>query len=156
MYQNCVVGLIIKWFVSMQNNWTWDHLYFYCTTKLWNKLRRCVLLFVNESRMLIFILFILRALSCHLAIEKTIQMKQSIIQEMWCAMDLKETSEKRTSSLQGTNGLSPMCVLFGGFTVYQLLVQRVENCMLNPCRCNSCDVKPIVVVQLVCKNALIP
>ena len=29
----------------------------------------------------------------------------------------KTTSEKRTSSLQGTNGPSPMCPLFGGFTV---------------------------------------
>ena len=30
---------------------------------------------------------------------------------------LEKTSEKRTTSLQGTNGPSPMCPLFGGFTV---------------------------------------
>ena len=28
-----------------------------------------------------------------------------------------KTSEKRTTSLQGTTGPSPMCPLFGGFTV---------------------------------------
>ena len=30
----------------------------------------------------------------------------------------KKVSEKRTTSLQVTNGPSPMCPLFGGFTVY--------------------------------------
>ena len=31
----------------------------------------------------------------------------------------KKTSEKGTTSLQGTNGPSPMCTLFEGFTVYE-------------------------------------
>ena len=31
--------------------------------------------------------------------------------------ELNKTSEKRTTSLERTNGPSPMCPLFGGFTV---------------------------------------
>ena len=31
---------------------------------------------------------------------------------------LNKTSKKRTTSLQGTNGPSPKCPLFGGFTVF--------------------------------------
>ena len=34
-----------------------------------------------------------------------------------------KTSEKRTTSLQGTTGLSPMCPLFGGFTVFIHLLE---------------------------------
>ena len=37
---------------------------------------------------------------------------------MYSKTSNNEPSEKRTTSLQGTNGPSPKCPLFGGFTVY--------------------------------------
>ena len=39
----------------------------------------------------------------------------------------KKTSEKRTTSLQGTSGPSPMCPLLGGFTVCLIILRLVFN-----------------------------
>ena len=42
---------------------------------------------------------------------------------------LNKSSEKRTTSLQGTNGPSPKCPLFGGFTVLgNIYCKSVEKC----------------------------
>ena len=45
-----------------------------------------------------------------------------------------KTSEKRTTSLQGTTGLSPMCPLFRGFTVHAQYIYALvkEHLLANP------------------------
>ena len=45
-----------------------------------------------------------------------------------------KTSEKRITSLQGTNGPSPMCPLFGGFTVHaNQTAANTQGLLSNTC-----------------------
>ena len=50
---------------------------------------------------------------------------------------LKKTSEKRTTSLQGTIGLSPICPLFGGFTVLPPTLKFMYSCVRDGLKYNS-------------------
>ena len=50
-----------------------------------------------------------------------------------------KTSKKRTTSLQGTNGPSPKCPLFGGFTV---CVQPLVCVIYDPQQLDMCSKLP--------------
>ena len=58
--------------------------------------------------------------SCHLAI-----VKQSTLSVFFCLKKLN--SEKRTPSLQGKNGPSPICPLFWGFTLHETSLEPINT-----------------------------